>query len=133
MKSTLAKILVYGSFSLWILAVFVGGLSSESVWGIEQSGAILCPDNTTPDHTTYQQTVTDSDGDRSTDTVWILQCKAANGTIVKEDPGYMWPWMGIFLGAAVVLTAPILLAGVIMMLVNWNKNRKQSALGVSTL
>lgn len=130
MNTAIAKILVYGSLGLWILAVFVGGLSSESLWGIQKSGAILCPDNTTPGHTTYQQTVTDSDGDRSTDTVWILQCKAANGTIVKEDPNYMWPWMGIFLGGAVVLTSPLLLAGLIMVLVNWNKNRKQSLLGV---
>ena len=121
-----AKILFYVCFGLWILAVFVGGLSSESDWGIKQSGAILCPDNTTPGHTTYQQTVTDSDGDRSTDTVWILQCKDASGTIVKEDPNYMWPWMGIFLGAAIILTAPILLVGVVMVLMNWNKNRKLS-------
>ena len=126
MKNGIARLLIYGSFGLWILALFVGGLSSESAWGIKQSGAILCPEDTTPGHTTYQQTVTDSDGDRSTDTVWILQCKAANGTVVKEIPGYMWPWMGIFVGAAVVLTAPFLLAGVIMVLISWNKNRKQS-------
>ncbi len=132
MKTATAKILIWGCFSLWILAVFVGGLSSESVWGIQQSGAILCPDNTTPGHTTYQQTVTDSDGNRSTDTVWILQCKDAKGTIVKEDSNYMWPWMGIFLGAAVVLTAPILLVVGILVLVNWSKNRKQS-LGMNLL
>jgi hypothetical protein len=97
MKPATAKILFWGCFSLWAIAVFVGSMSSESTWGIQQSGAILCPKDTTPGHTTYQQTVTDSDGHTSQDTAWILQCKDANGTVVKEDPNYMWPWMGIFL------------------------------------
>ena len=125
MNWSTAKAILIACVTFWGLAAIASGLSSESEWGIRQSGARLCPAGTIPDHTTYQQTVRDSDGHTSQDTVWILQCKDANGNVVKEDPNYMWPWIGIFVGAAVLLTAPVLLAVLFLVLRNRGKNRNQ--------
>jgi hypothetical protein len=124
MKWATAKIILYGCLTLWVLAAIAGGASSESEMAIQRTGAILCPENTTPDHTTYTQTVRDSDGFTHNDTVWILQCKDANGSVVKENDSYFLPWLGVFVGAAIALTLPILLGVLIAVLVGRARTRK---------
>jgi hypothetical protein len=119
-----AKAILYVCVVVWGLAAIAGGVTSESELAIQQLGARSCPAGTTPDHTTYQQSVRDSSGFTSQDTVWILQCKDANGTVVEENSNYFLPWLGLFVGAAVLLTLPVMIGVVIALIVGRNKNRK---------
>jgi hypothetical protein len=127
MRPGLAKAIVYACVAVWGLAAIVGGISSESDMAIQRLGAFQCPENTSPGHTTYQQTVRDSDGFTSQDTVWVLQCKDANGSVVKENANYMWPWIGVFVGAAMVLTLPVLVGVVIALVVSRGRTSRPNA------
>jgi hypothetical protein len=132
MKPGLAKAIVSACVAVWGLAAIVGGITSESDMAIQRLGAFQCPDDTVPGHTTYQQTVRDSDGFTSQDTVWVLQCKDASGAVVKENPEYMWPWIGLFVGAAMVLTLPVLVGLLIALLVGRAKSsRPNPGVGLS--
>jgi hypothetical protein len=90
----------------------IGGFTSVSNFAIEKTGALICPENTTPGVRTYATTTTDENGFRQPSTAFVLQCKDANGEVVKEDPvGYAFLWMGIF--AAIGLLFSVVLAFVL--------------------
>jgi hypothetical protein len=124
MKWSTAKAILYGCFFVWVMGAAAAGMTGESELAIQQLGARSCPKGTTPDHTTYQQTVRDSSGHNTTDTAWILQCKDANGNVVKEDRDYFWPWILLFVGAAVLLTLPVMIGVVIALIVARGKKQK---------
>jgi hypothetical protein len=124
MQWATAKAILYVCVVVWGLGAIASGATAESEFAIQQLGARSCPAGTTPDHTTYQQTVRDSSGHATTDTAWILQCKDANGSVVKEDSNYFVPWIILFVGAAVLLTLPVMIGVVITLIIGRNKNRK---------
>ena len=124
MKWATAQWIVYGCLFIWMLAGIAAGATSETEMAIQRTGARLCPENTTPDHTTFSQTVRDSDGHTSTDIAWILQCKDANGSVIKEDRNYFLPWLGTFVGTAIAVTAPVLLGVFVAVLVGRARTRK---------
>ena len=131
MKWATAQWIVYGCLAIWIVAGIVAGMTSESEGAIQRAGATLCPADTTADHTTFTQSVRNSDGHMSTDTAWVLQCKDANGSVVKEDPNYFLPLLGKSVGTAVALTSPVLLGVVVALLVGRARSRKISQPGIS--
>lgn len=86
-------------------AMMVGGFTSVSDFAIQRMGALICPENTTPDVRTYATTTTDENGNRQPSTAYVLQCKDASGEVVMEDPvGYAFLWMGILVGIALILS-----------------------------
>ncbi len=103
---------------VWIIAFFaistclapaamvVGGFTSFTDVAIQQTGQFICPENTIPDVRSYATTTTDEFGNEQPSTAYVLQCKDANGEVVKEDPvGYAFLWMGIIAGIGLVLSA----------------------------
>jgi hypothetical protein len=125
MQLATAKAILYVCVVVWGLGAIAAGATAETEMAIQQLGARSCPAGTTPDHTTYQQSVTDSSGHTTQDTAWILQCKDANGTVVKEDSNYFVPWILLFVGAAVLLTLPVMIGVVIALILGRNRNQKQ--------
>jgi len=107
----------------WMIAFgVIGGATATSDFAIKQTGAIICPANTTPGTTTYTQMFTDSDGITRPSRQYILQCKDANGTVVMEnDTNFMFLWGGIVAGVGFVFAAPVVL---IALLVVWMKKKK---------
>ena len=103
----LVWIIACGVISMCILPVStaIGGITSVSDFAIQQTGAFVCPDNTTPDVRTYATTTTDENGNRQPSTAYVLQCKDASGEVVKEDPvGYAFIWIGIITAIGLVLS-----------------------------
>ena len=87
------------------IATAIGGFTSVTDFAIQKTGAIVCPENTTPDVRTYATTSTDSNGNRIPSTAYVLQCKDASGEVVMEDPvGYAFLWIGIIVGIGLILT-----------------------------
>lgn len=128
MKSATAKAMLYGCLGVWMLAGIIGGATSTSDFAMKQTGAILCPHNTTSGATTSTQMIRDSNGRTHPSTAHLLQCKDANGTVVKEDSsGYSFLWAGIFIGSAIVLTAPMLLVVLIAMWLARIKNKTNNS------
>ena len=102
----LVWIIACGIISMCILPVStaVGGITAGSDFAIQQIGAIVCPENTTPDVRTYETTTT-SDGFTRPSTAYVLQCKDAGGEIVMEDPvGYAFIWIGIIVAIGLVIS-----------------------------
>ena len=102
----LVWIIACGVISMCILPVStaIGGITSVSDFAIQQIGAIVCPENTTPDVRTYETTTT-SDGFTRPSTAYVLQCKDAGGEIVMEDPvGYAFIWIGILAAIGLILS-----------------------------
>ena len=102
----LVWIIACGIISMCILPVStaVGGITAVSDFAIQQTGAIICPENTTPDVRTYETTTT-SDGFTRPSTAYVLQCKDAGGEIVMEDPaGYAFLWIGIIAAIGLVIS-----------------------------
>ena len=66
----LVWIIAFGAISLCFLPVSmaVGGMTSVTDFAIRQTGAIVCPDNTTTDVRTYATTTTDENGNRQPST-----------------------------------------------------------------
>ena len=125
MKSSTARNILYGCLFVWMLAAIFGGATSTQDYAMQRTGAILCPENTTPGSTTFTQMVRDSNGISHPSVAHRLQCKDASGAVVMEDDiKYGLLWGGIFLGAAIVLTAPILLGVLISVLAGRSKNKK---------
>ena len=106
----LVWIIAFGAISLCFLPVSmaVGGMTSVTDFAIRQTGAIVCPDNTTTDVRTYATTTTDENGNRQPSTAYVLQCVDASGNVVKEDPvGYAFIWIGM------ITVLGLILAGVL--------------------
>ena len=103
----LVWVMACGAISMCILPVsFVTSMfTSHSDYAIQQTGVIVCPDNTTPDVRTYATTTTDENGNRQPSTAYVLQCVDAGGNVVKEDPvGYAFLWVGIFAAIGLVIS-----------------------------
>jgi hypothetical protein len=103
----LVWIIACGVISMCILplSMAIGGITSVSDFAIRQTGALVCPDNTTPDVRTYATTTTDENGNRQPSTAYVLQCVDAAGNVVKEDPvGYAFLWIGIIAVIGLVLS-----------------------------
>jgi len=116
----LVWIIAFGVISLCILpiSVAIGGMTSITDFAVKQTGAIVCPDNTTPKIRSF---ATYGSGPSTTS---VLQCVDANGEVVMEDPvGFAFLWIGIIavIGLilsgvfAFVLAAPagVLIAGLV--------------------
>ncbi|MEW6084894.1 MAG: hypothetical protein AB1607_09885 [Chloroflexota bacterium] len=85
--------------------MIVGGITSFTDFAIQQTGRIICPENTTPDVRTYATTTTDEFGNRQPATAYVLQCKDASGEVVLEAPvGYAFLWMGILAGIGLIIS-----------------------------
>ena len=103
----LVWIIACGVISMCLLPVStaIGGMTAVSDFAIQQTGAFVCPDNTTSDVRTYETTTTDSNGFRQPSTAYVLQCVDASGNVVKEDPvGYAFIWTGIIASIGLVLS-----------------------------
>jgi ABC-type glycerol-3-phosphate transport system permease component len=108
LSSCLVWVIAFFALSACILPIsmMVGGFTSFSDFAIQQTGEFICPENTTPSVYSYASTTTDEYGNRQPSTAYVLQCKDANGEVVKEDPvGYAFLWMGIIAGIGLVLSA----------------------------
>ena len=106
LSGCLVWIIACGVLSMCILPVSmaVGGITSVTDFAIQQTGAIICPKDTTPDVRTYATTTT-SDGFTRPSTAYVLQCVDASGNIVKEDPvGYSFLWIGIITIIGLILS-----------------------------
>ena len=103
----LVWIIAFGAISTCILPISmgIGGFTSVSDFAIQQTGRIVCPENTTPDVRTYATTTTDEYGNRQPSTAYVLQCVDASGDVVKEDPvGYAFLWIGIVMVIGLLIT-----------------------------
>jgi len=103
----LVWVIAFGVISMCVLPISmaIGGITSVTDFAIQQTGAIVCPDNTTPDVRTYATTTTDEFGNRQPATAHVLQCKDASGNVVKEDPvGYAFLWIGINMVIGLLIT-----------------------------
>lgn len=104
----LVWIIAFGVISACLLPVsmMIGGFTVVSDYAIQQMGAIVCPESTTPDVRTYATTTTDENGNRQPSTAYVLQCKDANGEVVMEDPvGYGFLWIGLIAAIGLALSA----------------------------
>ena len=112
----LVWIIAFGVISICILpiSIAVGGITSVTNFAVKQTGAIVCPDSTTPKIRSF---ATYGSGPSTTS---VLQCMDTSGTVVKEDPvsfAFLWigllAVMGLLIGAglAFALAAP---AGVLV-------------------
>ena len=126
----LVWIIACGVLSMCILPVSsaIGGITAVSDFAIQQTGAIVCPENATPDVRTYATTTT-SDGFTRPSTAYVLQCKDADGEIVMEDSvGYAFIWIGIIALIGLVLSgilAFVLAAPASVLITKWvNRNNK---------
>lgn len=88
----LVWIIACGVISMCILPVSmaIGGITAVSDFAVKQTGAIVCPDNTTPKIRSF---ATYGSGPSTTS---VLQCVDASGEVLKEDPiGFAFLWIGI--------------------------------------
>jgi hypothetical protein len=98
----LVWIISFGVIGMCILPVSmaVGGLTSVSDFAVKQTGAIVCPNNTTPKIRSF---ATYGSGPSTTS---VLQCVDASGNVVKEDPvGFAFLWIGIIAVIGLVISA----------------------------
>ena len=98
----LVWIITFVVISMCILPIsFVGSMTTmTSDFAIRQTGAIVCPDSTTPEVHTF---ATYGSGPSQTS---VLQCVDASGEVVKEDPiGFAFLWIGILSGIGLVLAS----------------------------
>ena len=122
MKLAATKNIFWGLFVWMMVFVTIGGATASKDFAVKQTGAILCPANTTPGTTTYQGTRTDSQGHTVSDTKYILQCKDANGTVVLEnDMMFMFLWAGIVAGLGFVLALPVVLIALLVIMMKKTK------------
>jgi ABC-type glycerol-3-phosphate transport system permease component len=100
-------IIAFGVISLCIIPIsmVIGGISSPSNFAIRQTGAILCPDHTTPEVYSYATTTTDEFGNRQPSTAYELHCVDSHGEVIKVDPvGYSFLWTGIIAAAGLIVS-----------------------------
>lgn len=98
----LVWVIAFFAINLCILPIttMIGGFTSVSDFAIKQTGAIVCPDNTTPEVRSF---ATYGSGPSTT---YVLECVDANGVVVMEDPvAYAFLWIGILVGIGLALSA----------------------------
>jgi len=96
----LVWIIAFVVISMCILPIsFMGSMFTiTSDFAIRQTGAIVCPDNTTPKIRSF---ATYGSGPSTTS---VLECMDASGNVVKEDPvGFAFLWIGIIAGISIIL------------------------------
>jgi hypothetical protein len=101
MSGCLVWVIAFFAINLCVLplATMIGGFTSVSDFAIRQTGAIVCPDNTTPEVRSF---ATYGSGPSTT---YVLECVDANGEVVMEDPvGYAFLWIGILAGFGLILS-----------------------------
>jgi len=112
----LVWIVTFGIISICIMpvSIAVGAITSVTDFAVEQTGAIICPDNSTPKIRSF---ATYGSGPSTTS---VLESMDASGNVVKEDPvrfAFLWiallAIIGLIIGAALAfaLAAP---AGVLI-------------------
>lgn len=97
----LVWIIAFVVIGMCILPIsFVGSMFTiTSDFAIKQTGAIVCPDNTTPKIRSF---ATYGSGPSTTS---VLQCVDASGNVVDEDPvGFAFLWIGIVTVVGLILT-----------------------------
>ena len=97
----LVWVIAFFAINLCILpiATMIGGFTSVSDFAVRQTGAIVCPDNTTPEVRSF---ATYGSGPSTT---YVLECVDASGNVVKESPvGYAFLWIGIVIVVGLILT-----------------------------
>jgi hypothetical protein len=100
LSGCLVWVIAFFAISLCVLpiATMIGGLTSVTDFAVEQTGSIVCPDNTTPKVRSF---ATYGSGPSTT---YVLQCVNAGGDVVKEDPvAYAFIWIGIMAGIGLIL------------------------------
>ena len=98
----LVWIIAFGVISICILPISmaVGGMTSVTDFAVKQTGAIVCPNNTTPKIRSF---ATYGSGPSTTS---VLQCVDASGDVVKEDPvGFAFLWIGIIAVIGLIISA----------------------------
>jgi hypothetical protein len=98
----LVWIIAFGVISMCILpiSIAVGGITSVSDFAVQQTGAIICPDSTTPQIRSF---ATYGSGPSTTS---VLECVDASGAVVKEDSvGFAFLWIGIIAVIGLMIAA----------------------------
>ena len=98
----LVWIIAFGVISMCILpiSIAVGGITSVTDFAVKQTGAIVCPDSTTPKIRSF---ATYGSGPSTTS---VLECVDASGDVVKEDPvGFAFLWIGIIAVIGLIISA----------------------------
>jgi hypothetical protein len=97
----LVWVIAFCLISLCILPIsFAGSMfTMTSDFAIRQTGAIVCPDNTTPEIRSF---ATYGSGPSTTS---VLECVDASGEVVMEDPvGFAFLWIGIITVIGLLIT-----------------------------
>ena len=98
----LVWIIAFGVINLCVLPISmaVGGMTSVTNFAVKQTGAIVCPNNTTPKIRSF---ATYGSGPSTTS---VLQCVDASGNVVEEDPvGFAFLWIGIIAVIGLIISA----------------------------
>ena len=98
----LVWIIAFGVIGMCILpvSIAVGGMTSVTDFAVKQTGAIVCPNNTTPKIRSF---ATYGSGPSTTS---VLQCVDASGNVVKEDPvAFAFLWIGSIAVIALIISA----------------------------
>ena len=98
----LVWIIAFGVISICILPISmaVGGITSVTDFAVKQTGAIVCPDSTTPKIRSF---ATYGSGPSTTS---VLQCVDASGGVVKENTvGFAFIWIGIIAVIGLIISA----------------------------
>ena len=98
----LVWIITFGVIGMCILpvSIAVGGMTSVTDFAVKQTGAIVCPNNTTPKIRSF---ATYGSGPSTTS---VLQCVDTSGNVVKEDPvGFAFLWIGIIAVIGLIISA----------------------------
>jgi hypothetical protein len=115
MKQAATKTIFFGLMGWIITFGVIGGMTATSDFAIKQTGAIICPADTTPGVTTYTLMALGSDGITRPSKQYVLQCKDANGEVVMEnDSNFTFLWVGILAGLAFVLAVPVVLIALLV-------------------
>jgi len=107
LSGCLVWIIVFGIVSMcsFPISMLLGSVTSFSNFAIRQTGAIICPDNTTPEIYSYASTTTDEYGNRHPSTAYELHCVDGTGEVVKVDPvGYAFLWIGLIAGIGLIIS-----------------------------
>lgn len=88
------------------VGMMIGGFTSVTDFAMQTVGPFVCPDGTTVESRTYATTTNDEFGNPQPSTAFVLQCVAASGTVVKEDPVlYAFIWIGILALISLLIAA----------------------------